>query len=221
MARVAALRHIVAPCLGIAAMGLGVFALDVHVLVSFGVAALVYGGTLLLTMPSNPFKSLAKRGDLGLAPEFVIAELQQAHERVRSIRKIRSRMRISTLGDSIGAIADSADAILADLNRNPRDYKRLRKALVHYLPHVETIADRYAYMQEAGSIDPEIRGRAEQTLADMQRLFVEYQRRMLADETFDLDTRIALLEQEVRREGVATSGAGSSRPAGAGGRGSA
>ncbi len=212
MARTAALRHIVAPGLGVAAMALGVFALDVHPLVSVAVGALVYGGTLLLTMPGNPFKSLEKRDDLGYAPEFVIAELQQARERIQAIRKIRSRMRISAVGDSIGAIADSADAIMADLNRNPRDYKRLRKALVHYLPHVETIADRYAYMQEAGSIDPDIESRAGQTLADMQRLFVEYQRRMLADETFDLDARIALLEQEVRREGVATSSASATRP---------
>lgn len=204
MARVGALRHIIAPSLGLAAVALGVFALDVHVLVSVGVGVLVCGGTLLLTNPGNPFKSLAKRNDLGFAPEFVIAELQQARERIRSIRKIQSRLRASTVGESIGAIADSADAILADLNRNPRDYKRLRKAFAHYLPHVETIADRYAYMLEAGAIDPGIQDRAEQTLADMQRLFVEYQRRMLDDETFDLDTRIALLEQEVRREGIAT-----------------
>ena len=211
MARASVFRHVAALALGVAATALGVFALDVHVLVSVGVGALVYGGSLLLTVPANRFKALPRSKELGEAPDFVVAELERTRERIRTIRKIRGRMPVSAVADSVGAIADSADAIIADLNRNPRDYRRLRKALVHYLPHVETIAERYAYVQEAGSVDPEMRGRAEQTLADMQRLFVEYQRRMLADETFDLDTRIALLEQEVRREGVAASGMGPSR----------
>ena len=204
-------RHGFAAALGVAAVAMGFFGLDVHPLVSVAVGAVVYGGTLLMTLSGNPFRSLTGRGDLGQAPAFAVAEVQQARERIRSIRGIGSGMPASQIGDSIGAIADSADAIIADLNRNPGDYRRLRKALVHYLPHVETIADRIAYMQRAGSVDPEIRGRAEQTLVDMQRLFVEYQRRMLADETFDLDARIALLEQEVRREGVVRSG--SNRPA--------
>ena len=211
MVRASALRQVTALALGVAAAALGVFALDVHALVSVGVGAVVYGGTLLLTVPASRFKALAKSDDLGDTPEFVVAELQRTRERIQTIRKIRDRMPVSSVADSVGAIADSADTIMADLNRNPRDYRRLRKALVHYLPHVETIAERYAYVQEVGSVDPEMRGRAEQTLADMQRLFVEYQRRMLADETFELDTRIALLEQEVRREGIAASGAGPSR----------
>lgn len=211
MARSAMRRHGLAAALGVAAVSLGLIGLDVHPLVSVAVGAVVYAGTLLMTLSSNPFRSLTKRNEFGQAPAFMTAEVQQARDRIRSIRRISSGMATSQIGDSIGAIADSADAIIADLGRNPGDYRRLRKALVHYLPHVETIADRIAYMQGVGPIDPEIRGRAEQTLVDMQRLFVEYQRRMLADETFDLDARIALLEQEVRREGVVRPG--STRPA--------
>ena len=211
MVRRARVRHIVALALGAAAMGLGVLALDVQPLVSAVVGVLVYGGTLLLTMPGNSFKSLTRRKDLGYAPEFVIAELQQARDRIQSIRKIRSRIQMFTIAESIGAIADSADAMVADLTRDPGDYRRLRKALAHYLPHVEIIAERYADLMEAGSMNADIRGRAEQTLADMQRLFVEYQRRMMADDTFDLDARISLLEQEVKREGVARSETGASR----------
>jgi len=67
-------------------------------------------------------------------------------------------------------------------------------------------------MAAAGPVDPATAQRIEHTLADLERVFEEYNRRAIEDEAFDLDSRILLLEQEIKAEGV--SGPGSPDPPG-------
>ena len=58
-------------------------------------------------------------------------------------------------------------------------------------------------MRATAPIGAEIKDRVERTLGDLQQVFLEYNRRMVEDEAYDLDARLALLEQQIAGEGIA------------------
>ncbi len=195
-------RHIIAPVAGAITVAVAAVVAQIDPIFSVVVGGLVWGGTALVLAPISPFRRIKATEGLGFEPEFVMQELEKANGLIQRIRKMREGMRVSAIGNSIGRICDSADLIIADLTRNPRDYRRLRKPLVHYLPHVETIVERYNYMEDGLAMDEQTRSRTEEMLRDLEKVFMEYNRRMMKDEAHDLDARIALLESAIDAEGV-------------------
>ena len=202
MDRIINLRHVIAPSLGAATIVVALFGLGVVPTVSIVLGVLVWVGVALMLSPRQRFKHILKLDDLKYDATAMRAELETAVGRIATLRRLGGRMGRPGLTGSLGRIADSADAIINDLERNPRDYRRLRKPLTHYLAHAETIAERFHYMQQTRTVDLDLLRRTESTLADLDRVFEEYKRRMVQDEAYDLDARIALLEQEIRREGL-------------------
>ncbi len=206
------LRHVIAPTLGAATILVALFGLGIVPTVAIALGALVWAGAALMLVPRRRFRSLLKAGDLGYDAALARRELETAAGRVRTLRRLGDRLdRLDrpAMTVSLARITASAEAIMRDLERSPRDYRRMRKPLTHYLAHVETIAERYAYMRAAaGPVDPATTQRIERTLADLERVFEDYTRRAVEDEAFDLDSRILLLEQEIKAEGVTGTGPG-------------
>jgi len=69
---------------------------------------------------------------------------------------------------------------------------------VHYLGHVAAIADNLVKL-EGGGGGTASRQRAVATLPRLAELFARYRERTLENETFDLETRIAVLERELEQ----------------------
>lgn len=202
MDRIVSLRHAIAPILGAAVIVIALFGLDIVPTVAIVLGALVWAGTALLLSPRQRFKHLLKLDDLKYDAAAMRGELETAVGRIANLRRMAERMGRPALTGSLTRIADSADAMIADLERNPRDYRRMRKPLTHYLLHAETIAERFLYMQQTRTVDADLLRRTESTLGDLDRVFEDYKRRMVQDEAHDLDARIALLEQEIKAEGL-------------------
>ena len=202
MDRITRLRHAIAPSLGAATIVIALFGLGVVPTVSIMLGVLVWVGVALMLSPRQRFKHILKSDDLKYDATAMRAELETAVGRIANLRRLAERLGRPSLTGSLNRIADSADAIINDLERNPRDYRRLRKPLTHYVRHAETIAERFHYMQQTRTVDLDLLRRTESTLADLDRVFEEYKRRMVQDEVYDLDARIALLEQEIRSEGL-------------------
>ena len=202
MDRIIRLRHVIAPSLGAATIVVALFALDVVPTVSILLGVLVWVGAALMLSPRQRFKHFLKLNDLKYDATAMRAELETAVGRIGRLRRLAESLGRPSLTGCLNRIADAADAIINDLERNPRDYRRLRKPLTHYLAHAETIAERFHYMQQTRTVDLDLLRRTEGTLADLDRVFEEYKRRMVQDEAHDLDARIALLEQEIRSEGL-------------------
>lgn len=205
------LRHLLAPAVGALVLVVALFALDLGPVLALVLGGLVWAGTALTLMPKKRFGSLDKAQGLVYGADMIRGELESALARTASIRRLAARLDWPNIGDRLGRIAASAEAIINDVERNPGDYRRMRKALTHYLAHVETIAERLAYMAESGALDTETRRRSEKTLVGVEQVFVDYTRRMVQDEAHDLDARISLLEQEIRAEGVLPPGEGAAR----------
>ena len=162
-----------------------------------GVAVWFVAG-LLFNLP-KPGAAAARTS--GLSPQFA-AELDQARQRIKSTRALAWRPGMDAVREPIDRITETARAIVADIERTPADYMRLRKALTHYLAHVETIADRLAYLYKSQSADQATVERARTTLGELETVFAAYRERAFDDERFDLDTRLELLERDIGGERI-------------------
>ena len=184
--------------LGAALLARGVLGLGIFLSLLAGIGVWVAMAALL--GPRGPLSRLTLAQRIGADGARVLAEMDEARARIGRLRSLRSRLSAQGLRGSLGAIADTGDALLRDLERNPADYRRVRKALVQYLGHVDTIADRLAYLHQAKALSPELLSKTEATLVEMERVFAEYRRRMVNDEEFDIDARLSLLEQEMKAD---------------------
>ena len=180
--------------------------LDMGAAISLGLGALVWLGGALVLNPPRLLDRQSEIRSIAVDQPMFKKEIKEAGLRIGRLRKLRDRLDSEPLRDSLEAICDSAAVMIRDLERNPSDYRRLRKALNHYLKHVDIVAERYAYMRATAPTDAAIKGRVERTLGDLQRVFLEYNRRMVEDEAYDLDARLALLEQQIAGEGLADDG---------------
>lgn len=191
-------RGLLAPAVGAAVILAGMFALEVGPVLSVVLGALVWGGVALMLEPDDPFAHLAA---LGFDGKRIAKELQAAAERIQVIRLAASSLQGGQIHDSLTRIADAAQSMIDDLATDAKDYRRLRKPLQHYLTQVEKIA---ASIAEIGlhNLEQDRILRMRAMLSDLERVFQDYKRRMLESDVFDIDTRMELLETEMRSEGV-------------------
>ena len=198
-------RKVLAPLLGLAVGGGIIWALGWWWLAV--PAALVVTGTLwVMLAPEGAFDPRRRRRAAaldGLPPSFR-DEIQAAGTRIAAVRALAYRFGTDPLRETLLEIAEHARAILDDVERAPQDYRRMRKALTHYLRHVETIAERLSYIARQdgtdGATNEEAMARSRTTLAELVPVFRHYRETSLEDETFDIDSRLTLLEQEIRGE---------------------
>lgn len=198
----ASLRGIAALTAGAATAGAAMGLADVGTVFSLVLGVVVWGGTALALAPAGSPGRLRGAWTRDTGAERLAGELQEAAERVRRLRKRRDRLPFSRIADSVERICDHAEAILAEQAGSPRGYRRVRKPLVQYLSHVETIVARLEDIGARHGLDEDTRRRAEQMLSDLERIFVDYARRADPGDVLDLDARMALLEAEIAAEGI-------------------
>ncbi len=169
-------------------------------------AGLVAWGALYVMMaPEGAFDPRKRKIEETMAgvPEQFRKEIADAEDRIKAVRKTAYAFPgDEPIRDDILKITEHAKAILEDVQHQPKDYNRMRKALTHYLGHVETIAGRLTYLRKQGGDDPELMERSRATVKDLVGVFEQYRSKMLEDEVFDIDARIALLEQEIGGEDI-------------------
>ena len=156
-------------------------------------AALVAAAVAAVVLSPDP----KTKKDAAL-PEAIRDEVLAAEARVKTVRGLALRQGLTPVRAPLQQIAEHAKAIIADVRRSPGDYRRLRKALHHYLAHVETIAERLDYVTKTGTAESEMIERGKTTLTDLVAVFAGYREKATEDEKFDIDARMTLLEQEIQ-----------------------
>ena len=198
-------HKIIAPVAGAAAavglyLGLGWLWLAIPV------GLVVWGGLYVMLAPEGAFDPRKRKLEEAMAgvPAQFRKEIADAGDRIKAVRKAAFGFPgAEPIRDDILKITEHAKAILEDVRHQPRDYGRMRKALTHYLGHVETIAGRLTYLVKQGGDDAALMERSRATVKDLVGVFEQYRSKMLEDEVFDIDARIALLEQEIGGEDIA------------------
>ncbi len=195
-------RHVAATLIG----GLAIFSSTVGLGVEPGVGV-AFGGLIWFAMLLilTPFKRRPGFEDLiadGDEADRVSGEVEEARRKIAALRKHADTFEAVALRRSLLSIAGSADAIIEDLNRNPRDYAKARKALTHYLNHAEQVTEKFVYMNQLGHVDHQLAERTAGVMADLEGVFHEYTLRMVDDDAMDLDARLAMLADAIETENL-------------------
>lgn len=209
MSRTGWLRHGVPVAAGGALFLLCAFAAGLDWLPSALVGGLTWAALAAFLYRPDPFRALRRNRGLGIDPDVIRTELAAAGERIARLREAAMRIDRPELAVPLREIADAAETISADVVADPRDYPRLRRLLVYQLDHAAEVAEGLAALPADRIGATPALARAHETLPQVADSFRRHRDRLFDNETFDVDTRLTLLENDLARLPVSR---GSSTP---------
>jgi hypothetical protein len=178
------------------------FVIGLSITLSILLGAGLWIALQMVLSPRNLRPSLAYGESLALDHDRIREELARAEARIRAIETAAGLMAGKPLAGHFLRISEAARQIIAEVRADPALYARIRKSLVHHLGHAEAMATRLVSVERAGPLSDATEAKAEAALGDLVTVFTEYRRRMVEADLFDLDTRIALIEEELKAEGL-------------------
>ena len=174
-------------------------------LVGFGAAALI-----LRRRPEDLEIALP-----GLSREMVQTALREGGEKLSELKELSRRLSDPSIRSRFDGVVASADKILEDLRKNPKDIRAARQFLNYYLEATIKIVGTYAELADKNlpSADIQASLRKAESMLDMIRAAFEKQHaRLLEDDVLDLDAEMSLLKQTITMEGLGPE-AGAGKPA--------
>lgn len=153
--------------------------------------------------PPQPPPLAAGNGQLSL-PQGIDVEsgeaLAQAHRRVRAILDAAGPIHKPDVRGQVTSLCATAEEILGELAREPRQIPLARSFLAYYLEAAERIVAGYADLSGRGSSSPDLAEsltRAESSLDAVQRAFDRQLDSLLERRVIDLDVEVEVLEKTV------------------------
>lgn len=167
--------------------------------------ALMFGDAPLGSLPAPPpLLPHAERAGLPKGTDASAAHvISAAHERVDGILEAADRITRPEIRDGVARLCASAEKILTELRREPRQIDLARAFLTYYLEAAYRIVRGYAGLIERGVGSDEVQAtlaRAETSLDAIQRAFDKQLAGLLEHEVIDLDSEVALLEKTVQMD---------------------
>lgn len=146
--------------------------------------------------PSQP--TLAVHGYSG---DEIRKTLADAYTAIQSIQQANHDIRHAELKQRIAGICQIAEGVIADLEADPRGIRRARKFLNVYLENVQQVIQGYAKTHQQAS-SKALEQNFRQALDAIESAFLEQQQKLLEEDVFDLDVKIEVLTQQLKREGI-------------------
>ncbi|AUB85015.1 5-bromo-4-chloroindolyl phosphate hydrolysis family protein [Candidatus Thiodictyon syntrophicum] len=133
--------------------------------------------------------------------EQALTMLAQAERALAAIEQASRDIRQPELGTRLRRIIALARAILDRLEEDPRELRRARKFLNIYLDGVQNVVEDYAKTHNRISA-PELDERFRHALITVEDVFREQQQTLLESDVEQLDVKIEVLTQQLKREGI-------------------
>ncbi len=133
---------------------------------------------------------------LGRLPGDAQRDMRSAIVNVGKLRRWAGIFDGHVLQGILSLIADHADATIQEVFRDPGDFPRVRKALVHYLGHVVAVLDHLATVH-VGTGREEHLDRTAATLERLLPVFETYRNKAFENDAIQLDARLDMLDQEI------------------------
>ena len=176
--------------------------LGVPALLSLLIGAAAYGAALLVF----------RRGPRPLAVEVPRASrelrdaaLREGREKISELKALSGQIASVSIRAKFDSVVASAQRILADLEKNPRDIRAARQFLSYYLDATVKIVTRYTELSsknlDSASIQDSLR-RVESMLDVIHGAFEKQHARLLEDDVMDLEAEMTLLKQTLTMEGL-------------------
>ena len=193
------------------ALAVAVLAQGVSVLQAFLVRpqfrALMFGDAPLGSLPAPPpLLPSAERAALPKGTDAGAAQIiAAAHKRVDGILEAADRITRPEIRDRVARLCASAEKILAELRREPRQIDLARAFLTYYLEAAYRIVRGYAGLAGRDAQAADVRetlARAETSLDAIQQAFDRQLASLLEHDVIDLDSEVALLEKTVQMDNL-------------------
>lgn len=169
--------------------------------------ALMFGDAPVGSLPAPP--PLLPRAERAALPRGTDAGAAQviaaAQERVDGILEAADRITHPEVRRRVAGLCESAEKILGELRREPRQIDLARAFLTYYLEAAYRIVRGYAGLTVRGVRSPEVQAtldRAETSLDAIQQAFDKQLAGLLEHEVIDLDSEVALLEKTVQMDNL-------------------
>ena len=137
----------------------------------------------------------------GLKTEAVLAALEEARGKVRAIETQARGLHSRELKERLARITRSADAVLAQIEKDPGDLRRARRFLVTYLDGTRDVVGKYRAQQQ-DLADTPLADNFRHVLETVERVFEEQRDILKRNESLDLEVQIEVLKTQLEREGV-------------------
>ncbi|MFN3614879.1 MAG: 5-bromo-4-chloroindolyl phosphate hydrolysis family protein [Rubrimonas sp.] len=167
------------------AAGMGALAAALHV-VAFG---------------PDPMRSKGLDGLSGAALEEAATRLETARRLIGEMVEAAARFEDRELSRRVGALAAEAEAVVAQLERDPAGLGRARRFLAVYLVGARDAAVKYAQSWDE-SRDPAIAARYGALLEDLSAQFADHRKALAAGDRAALEIEIDVLRDRLKLEGV-------------------
>lgn len=160
---------------------------------AFAAFVLLYG----IDTPQLPVMVKESAGNM----QPVIEALQQAEQQIFSIEQAGSRINQPELNARLTRIIALARAILTEIARDPRDFRRARKFFNTYLDGVERVVKGYAETH-THLRNQTLEDNFRRVLVTIEEVFGQQHQRLLENDLRDLDVDIEVLEKQLKNEGL-------------------
>lgn len=149
----------------------------------------------------DPRKDKTGTLSLGVSLEEVLDALNAANVKVDAIDAARRSIHNPEFNARLQRITSKAREVIASIEDDPARLDRARKFLKVYLDGTQRVTEGYARTHQ-GQTPAALETNFSRVLDSIEQTFTEQQTKLLADDTFDLDVQIEVLETQLKREGV-------------------
>ncbi len=162
-------------------------------------AATFLGFTLYYGL--DPRKDKTGGISLGVSVEEVLEALDSANIKIDAIDSARRKIHNPEFNARLQRITDKAREVIASIEDDPTRLSRARKFLKVYLDGTQQVTEGYARTHQGQTPDA-LETNFSRVLDSIEQTFTEQQTKLLADDHFDLDVQIEVLQTQLKREGV-------------------
>lgn len=131
----------------------------------------------------------------------VVQALERAQGIIASIDHARHKIRNPELTHRLQRIVNLARQILTTIEEDPKDLRRARKFLNIYLEGAQQVTAGYARTHQHMD-SQELEDNFRRVLVTIEEVFQEQQQKLLENDVLDLDVKIEVLANQLKREGV-------------------
>ena len=131
--------------------------------------------------------------------------LQEAARDLKQLRRSAAQVQDGAVRRQGNALADTGEKILEYLHANPQKIPSTRRFLTYYIDTTGKILRQYVQFQQAGLQTAEVAAFQAKVRDLLPRLCAEFDRqfsRLMADERFDLEADMDVIDNMLKSEGI-------------------
>ncbi len=139
---------------------------------------------------------------LGLdTTDQVLQTLTNAEKTIAALETARKNIGNPELRSRLEHIVTQARQVIKVLEEDPRDLRRARKFLTVYLEGAQQVTEGYVRTHQKAQ-SQELEANFRSVLTTIEEVFKEQHQKLLDSDVLDLDIKIEVLNQQLKREGV-------------------